>query len=112
MTRLERVKVIRDKYPGYDGPLDSKVRNPEWYGVTLVKAAQQLLDGKPKKDARYYKMTVRIPKSFVDMADFREKLCALGYSGFTQWALTCIKRQESEYAARQKGKSLSESHLR
>ena len=38
------VKVIREQYPGYDRYLNSKVENPERYGVRLVNEAEALLE--------------------------------------------------------------------
>lgn len=38
------VDVIRERYPGYDKYLNSKVENPEKYGVRLVNDAEQMLE--------------------------------------------------------------------
>lgn len=38
------VDVIRERYPGYDKYLNSKVENPEKYGIRLVNDAEQMLE--------------------------------------------------------------------
>ena len=38
------VEVVRERYPGYDKYLNSKVENPEKYGIRLVSDAEQMLE--------------------------------------------------------------------
>ncbi len=50
-----------------------------------------------------YKLTARIPLVFlgnVDKLNMMLKVC--GYKGITGWVLSCLKRLQAEYAARQK----------
>lgn len=41
----DMVSVLRDYYPGYDKSLQSKVENPDKYGVRLLEEAEGLLLG-------------------------------------------------------------------
>lgn len=106
MTINERVEKIRAVCPGYTKPIDSYCNRPEWYGVRRTAEAEAAI-AKPKKDRHRpcYKLSVRIPESFVDMSEFHEQLIAMGYAGFTGWIKACIRRQQEEYKHRMKGKS-------
>lgn len=44
LIQKEVIAVIQERYPGYDKPLNSKVENPEKYGVRLVNDAEQMLE--------------------------------------------------------------------
>lgn len=43
MKQSERVKAIKAVYRGYDRFLDSKVNNPDKYGVQLIPDAEKLI---------------------------------------------------------------------
>lgn len=44
LIQKQVIAVIQERYPGYDKPLNSKVENPEKYGVRLVNDAEQMLE--------------------------------------------------------------------
>lgn len=44
LTSTQVVAVMREQYPGYDKYLNSKVENPERYGVRIVNDAERLLE--------------------------------------------------------------------
>lgn len=52
-----------------------------------------------KREANY-KLSVRIPLGYVNMAEFRQQLIEMGYCNFTAWVLRCIRRQQEEYKKR------------
>lgn len=62
MNQKERVEILRQQYPGYDRPLDSKAHKPQTYGITLTTAARELLRGEKKKNAPVYKLTIRLDR--------------------------------------------------
>lgn len=101
MTQNERIKAIREAFPGYNKPLDSMCKRPEYYGVRRTAEAEALIADKPgRKREANYKLSVRIPLEFVDMAEFRHQLVEMGYCNFTAWVLRCIRRQQEEYKHR------------
>ena len=106
MEQNDRVAVIRDKFPGYTKPLDSMCKRPEYYGIRRTSEAEALIAEKPgRKREANYKLSVRIPLGYVNMAEFRQQLIEMGYCNFTAWVLRCIRRQQEEYKYRMKGKS-------
>lgn len=101
MTQNERIKTIREVFPGYTKPLDSMCKKPGYYGVRRTAEAEALIADKPgRKREANYKLSVRIPLEFVDMAEFRQQLIEMGYCNFTAWVLRCIRRQQEEYRHR------------
>lgn len=70
------VDVVRERYPGYDKYLNSKVENPEKYGIRLVNDAEQMLEGaylktapvsrKPDKRRLPHKIQCRLSKTEYD----------------------------------------------
>ncbi len=101
MTQNDRIKAIREVCPGYSKPLDSMCKRPEYYGVRRTAEAEALISDKPgRKREANYKLSVRIPLEFVDMAEFRQQLIEMGYCNFTAWILRCIRRQQEEYKHR------------
>ena len=106
MEQNERVAVIREKFPGYTKPLDSMCKKPGYYGIRRTSQAEALIANKPgRKRGANYKLSVRIPLGYVNMAEFRQQLIEMGYCNFTAWVLRCIRRQQEEYKHRMKGKS-------
>ena len=109
MKQSEIVAAIKEQFPAYSAPLDSAVRYSLRTGVRRTAECQRLYDeviGKPKKrkpcDTDIVKITARVPKEFVNWIEFKKKLRACGYASVNAWVMQCIKRQEAEYAARQK----------
>jgi hypothetical protein len=101
MTQNERIETIREVFPGYTKPLDSMCKRPEYYGVRRTAEAEALIADKPRrKREANYKLSVRIPLGYVDMAEFRQQLIEMGYCNFTVWVLRCIRRQLEEYKKR------------
>nr|DAI09798.1 MAG TPA: hypothetical protein [Caudoviricetes sp.] len=101
MTQNERIKAIRDVFPGYNKPLDSMCKKPGYYGIRRTAEAEAVIADKPgRKREANYKLSVRIPLEFVDMAEFRQQLIEMGYCNFTAWVLRCIRRQQEEYKKR------------
>ena len=101
MEQNERVAVIREKFPGYTKPLDSMCKKPGYYGIRLTSEAEALIADKPgRKREANYKLSVRIPLGYVNMAEFRQQLIEMGYCNFTAWVLRCIRRQQEEYKHR------------
>ena len=101
MTQDERIKAIREVFPGYTKPIDSMYKRPDYYGVRRTAEAEALIADKPhRKREANYKLSVRIPLEFVDMAEFRQQLVEMGYCNFTAWVLRCIRRQQEEYKHR------------
>lgn len=101
MEQNERIAVIREKFPGYTKPLDSMCKRPEHYGIRRTAEAEALIAGKPgRKREANYKLSVRIPLGYVNMAEFRQQLIEMGYCNFTAWVLRCIRRQQEEYRHR------------
>ena len=101
MEQNERIAVIREKFPGYNKPLDSMCKRPEYYGIRRTAEAEALIADKPRrKREAEYKLTVRVNKKFVNMAEFREQLVEMGYHSFTAWIHRCIQRQQEEYRHR------------
>ena len=91
MEQNDRVEVIREKFPGYTKPLDSMCKKPGYYGIRLTSEAEALIADKPgRKREANYKLSVRIPLGFVNMAEFRQQLIEMGYCNFTAWVLRCI----------------------
>ena len=101
MEQNERIAVIREKFPGYTKPLDSMCKRPEYYGIRRTAEAEALIADKPgRKREANYKLSVRIPLGYVNMAEFRQQLIEMGYCNFTAWVLRCIRRQQEEYKKR------------
>lgn len=101
MTQNERIETIREVFPGYTKPLDSMCKKPEYYGIRRTAEAEALIAGKPgRKREANYKLSVRIPLGYVNMAEFRQQLIEMGYCNFTAWVLRCIRRQQEEYRHR------------
>lgn len=101
MEQNDRVAVIRDKFPGYTKPLDSMCKKPGYYGIRRTAEAEALIANKPgRKREANYKLSVRIPLGYVNMAEFRQQLIEMGYCNFTAWVLRCIRRQQEEYKKR------------
>lgn len=101
MTQDERIKAIREVFPGYSKPLDSMCKKPGYYGIRRTAEAEALIADKPgRKREASYKLSVRIPLEFVNMAEFRHQLIEMGYCNFTAWVLRCIRRQQEEYKKR------------
>lgn len=90
MEQNDRIAVIREEFPGYTKPLDSMCKRPEHYGIRRTAEAEALIADKPgRKREANYKLSVRIPLGYVNMAEFR-----------TAWVLRCIRRQQEEYRHR------------
>ena len=86
---------------GYTKPLDSMCKKPEYYGIRRTAEAEALIVDKPgRKREANYKLSVRIPLGYVNMAEFRQQLIEMGYCNFTAWVLRCIRRQQEEYKKR------------
>lgn len=103
MEQNERIAAIREKFPGYTKPLDSMCKRPEYYGIRRTAEAEALIADKPvRKREANYKLSVRIPLGYVNMAEFRQQLIEMGYCNFTAWVLRCIRRQQEEYKHRMK----------
>ena len=101
MTQNERIEAIRSVFPGYSKPLDSMCKRPEYYGIRRTAEAEALIADKPvRKREANYKLSVRIPLGYVNMAEFRQQLIEMGYCNFTAWVLRCIRRQQEEYRHR------------
>ena len=101
MEQNERIAAIREKVPGYTKPLDSMCKRPEYYGIRRTAEAEALITDKPgRKREANYKLSVRIPLGYVNMAEFRQQLIEMGYCNFTAWVLRCIRRQQEEYKHR------------
>ena len=101
MEQNERIAAIREVFPGYTKPLDSMCKRPEYYGIRRTAEAEALIADKPRrKREAEYKLTVRVNKKFVNMAEFREQLVEMGYHSFTAWIHRCIQRQQEEYRHR------------
>ena len=101
MEQNERIAVIREKFPGYTKPLDSMCKKPGYYGIRRTAEAEALIADKPgRKREANYKLSVRIPLGYVNMAEFRQQLIEMGYCNFTAWVLRCIRRQQEEYMHR------------
>lgn len=101
MEQNERIAAIREKFPGYTKPLDSMCKRPEYYGIRRTAEAEALIADKPgRKREANYKLSVRIPLGYVNMAEFRQQLIEMGYCNFTAWVLRCIRRQQEEYRRR------------
>lgn len=101
MTQNERIEAIRSVFPGYSKPLDSMCKRPEYYGIRRTSEAEALIANKPgRKREANYKLSVRIPFGYVNMAEFRQQLIEMGYCNFTAWVLRCIRRQQEEYRHR------------
>lgn len=101
MTQNERIETIREVFPGYTKPLDSMCKRPEYYGIRRTAEAEALIADKPRrKREANYKLSVRIPLGYVNMAEFRQQLIEMGYCNFTAWVLRCIRRQQEEYKKR------------
>lgn len=98
MEQNERIAVIREKFPGYTKPLDSMCKKPGYYGIRRTSEAEALIADNPcRKREANYKLSVRIPLGYVNMAEFRQQLIEMGYCNFTVWVLRCIRRQQEEY---------------
>lgn len=95
MEQNERIAAIREKFPGYTKPLDSMCKKPGYYGIRRTAEAEALIADKPagSREANY-KLSVRIPLGYVNMAEFRQQLIEMGYCNFTAWVLRCIRRQQ------------------
>lgn len=101
MNQIERVKAIQAEFPGYSKPLDSMCGRPEKYGIRRTAEAEALVTKKREQSRTpNYKLSVRIPLGYVDMAEFRRQLIEMGYCNFTAWILRCIRRQQEEYKKR------------
>lgn len=101
MEQNERIAIIREKFPGYTKPLDSMCKKPGYYGIRRTSEAEALIAGNPgRKREANYKLSVRIPLGYVNMAEFRQQLIEMGYCNFTAWVLRCIRRQQEEYRHR------------
>lgn len=101
MTQNERIETIREVFPGYTKPLDSMCKKPEYYGIRRTAEAEAIIADKPRrKREANYKLSVRIPLGYVNMAEFRQQLIEMGYCNFTAWVLRCIRRQQEEYRHR------------
>lgn len=101
MTQNERIKAIREVFHGYNKPLDSMCKKPGYYGIRRTAEAEAMISDKPgRKREANYKLSVRIPFEFVNMAEFRQQLIEMGYCNFTAWVLRCIRRQQEEYKRR------------
>ena len=111
MEQNERIAVIREKFPGYTKPLDSMCKKPEHYGIRRTAEAEALIAGKSRrKREAEYKLTVRVKKKFVNMAEFREQLVEMGYHSFTGWIHSCIRRQQEEYRHRKAPKGSAKAN--
>ena len=101
MTQDERIKAIREVFHGYNKPLDSMCKKPGYYGIRRTAEAEALIADKPgsKREANY-KLSVRIPLGYVNMAEFRQQRIEMGYCNFTSCVLRCIRRQQEEYRHR------------
>lgn len=107
MKQSEIVEAIRQQFPAYSAPLDSAVRYSLRTGVRRTAECQRLYNeviGKERKacETNIVKVTARIPKEFVNWVEFKKKLRACGYVSVNAWIMQCIKRQEAEFAARQR----------
>lgn len=79
MEQNERIAIIREKFPGYTKPLDSMCKRPEHYGIRRTAEAEALIADKPgRKREANYKLSVRIPLGYVNMAEFRQQLIEMG----------------------------------
>ncbi len=111
MEQNERIAAIREKFPGYTKPLDSMCKRPEYYGIRRTAEAEALIADKPRrKRESEYKLTVRVKKKFVNMAEFREQLVEMGYHSFTGWIHSCIRRQQEEYKHRKAPKGSAKAN--
>ena len=101
MEQNERIAIIREKFPGYTKPLDIRCKKLNYYGIRRTYEAEPLIAGNPgRKREANYKLSVRIPLGYVNMAEFRQQLIEMGYCNFTAWVLRCIRRQQEEYRHR------------
>ena len=99
MTQKERVTILRELFPGYDAPLDSKVMRPAQYGVTHTAKARELLNGSKKEKAPVYKLTIRL-----DRGQESELRKALNGKEPADWVREMIQRK-IERAARLREKT-------
>lgn len=81
------VEVVREQYPGYDKYLNSKVENPEKYGIRLVNDAEQMLEDAylktapiaRKPDKRRLPQRIQCRMSKTDYERLQQALRADGY---------------------------------
>ena len=62
MNQKERVDLLRQHFPGYDAPLDSKAMRPQIYGISHTSKAREILKGCKKEKSPVYKLTIRLDR--------------------------------------------------
>lgn len=60
----EIVETLRPVYPGYDKTVNSKVENPEKYGIRLIEDAEEMVKAIPSKSPEMPLKTVRVAKQY------------------------------------------------
>lgn len=81
------VEVVRERYPGYDKYLHSKVKSPDRYGVRLVAEAERLLDeaflptapNGRKRDNRRLPVRIQCRLSKQDLGRLQQALMRSGF---------------------------------
>lgn len=104
LTSTQIVAVMREQYPGYDKYLNSKVENPEKYGVRIVNDAERLLEEafsrtapEPRKrDCRRLPQRIQCRLSKTDYTRLQQALKREGYDTIQAGITALIERYLNE----------------
>jgi len=104
LTSTQVVAVMREQYPGYDKYLNSKVENPEKYGVRIVNDAERLLEEAfaktvpeaRKRDTRRLPQRIQCRLSKTDYARLQQALKREGFDTVQAGVSALIARYLNE----------------